>query len=107
MEPALKVGVVARTDVEDALNLARTAVELLRQRGAQCVVERDVAAKLGLEGVSVEDMEVDAVLAIGGDGTILRLLKRLKRPVPILGVKLGKICFLGEVEPRDLEEAVE
>jgi len=103
----LKVGVVARVDVDEAIKLAKTAFELLKQRGIDFVVEREVAAKLGLEGVDVKEMEADAIIAIGGDGTILRLIKRLKRQTPILGVRLGKICFLGEVVPEGLEEAIE
>lgn len=103
----MRVGVIARMDVEAALSLARQAVELLKQRGVDCLIEEGVAAKLGLKGVRVEDMEVDAVLSIGGDGTILRSLKRLRHPAPILGIKLGKVCFLGEAEPEEVEEVVE
>jgi len=107
MGSALKVGVVARTDLDEALDLARRAIELLSRRGAPYFIEADVASKLSVEGVRLEDMDVDVLLAIGGDGTILRTLKKLRCEASILGVKLGKICFLGEVEPEELEEAVD
>jgi NAD+ kinase len=50
----------------------------------------------------------EMVLAIGGDGTLLRAAE-LARPagVPLLGVNLGHVGFLAETEPEDLSEAVD
>lgn len=103
---ALKLGVTSRTDSKDALKIAEQIIRLLSRRGIQYAVESDTATKLGLEGTVIENLDVDAILAIGGNGTILRLLKRLKKPIPILGIKFGRVCFLGEVGPEDLGEAI-
>lgn len=103
----MKLGIVSRTDVKEALEVVKQASKLLSERRVDHVIEHNTASKLGLEGVFVEDFDVDAILVIGGDGTILRLLRKLKKPIPVLGVKLGKICFLGEVEPRGLNEAID
>lgn len=102
----MKVGIVARTDVDEAITLARHAFELLRQQGVECIVDKEAAVKLGLKGVDVNEVKVDAIVAIGGDGTILRLVKKLRQQAPILGIRLGKVCFLGEVDPESLEEAI-
>jgi NAD+ kinase len=47
---------------------------------------------------------VDACITLGGDGSMLRAA-RLAAPlgVPVLGVNLGKLGFLAELEPRDVE----
>ncbi|MEM4700320.1 MAG: NAD(+)/NADH kinase [Candidatus Nezhaarchaeales archaeon] len=103
----MKLGLMSRTDSKEALEIVKQAIRLLSRRGIQYVIERNTAIELGLEGVAIENTDVNAILAIGGDGTILRLIRRLKKPVPILGVKFGKICFLGEIEPKDLDEAIE
>lgn len=51
---------------------------------------------------------VDAVSALGGDGTLLGAMRRLvDRPVPVLGVNYGNVGFLVEVEPRDLRSALD
>ncbi len=48
--------------------------------------------------MKVQDMDVDVLITIGGDGTILRSLQL--NPAPILGVNAGVLGFLTEV-PRD------
>ncbi|WUJ26542.1 NAD(+)/NADH kinase [Micromonospora sp. NBC_00389] len=49
----------------------------------------------------------DALISIGGDGTMLGALRSAVRdPKPVLGVHLGRLGFLVEVEPPDLPEAL-
>jgi NAD+ kinase len=50
---------------------------------------------------------VEIVLALGGDGTLLRAAE-LARParVPLLGINLGKVGFLAEAEIHDVDQAV-
>jgi NAD+ kinase len=51
---------------------------------------------------------VEIVLALGGDGTILRAAE-LARPAkaPLLGINLGKVGFLAEAETSDLDRVVQ
>lgn len=50
----------------------------------------------------------DAAIALGGDGTILSAAKELARgDVPVLGINLGHLGFLAELEPADMSAAVE
>lgn len=62
----------------------------------------------GGEPLTAEDADhADAVLVLGGDGTILRAAELVRgRPVPILGVNFGHVGFLAEAEPDSLEAAV-
>jgi NAD+ kinase len=51
---------------------------------------------------------LDLVVALGGDGTLLRAAGLcLEHEVPVLGVNLGRLGFLTEVEPRDLTTALD
>ena len=46
----------------------------------------------------------DAVIAIGGDGTILRCARRAAiSGVPVTGINLGRLGYLAELEPSELE----
>jgi NAD+ kinase len=66
-------------------------------------------ATLRDEGVAVVDLEAvreaphpDLVVSIGGDGTFLRGAHvAAEAGVPVLGVKVGRLGFLTEVEPED------
>ncbi|PZG01433.1 NAD(+)/NADH kinase [Micromonospora deserti] len=50
----------------------------------------------------------NALIAIGGDGTMLGALRSAVRdPKPVLGVHVGKLGFLVEVEPPDLPRALD
>jgi NAD+ kinase len=49
----------------------------------------------------------DLVLSLGGDGTLLTVVRGLKRQVPVLGLNLGGRGILNELELKDLPIAVE
>jgi NAD+ kinase len=52
----------------------------------------------------VDDGDADLVVVLGGDGTMLRALKRsLETGVPVLGVNFGRVGFLTAVDEADLE----
>ncbi|NDL66263.1 NAD(+)/NADH kinase [Anaerotalea alkaliphila] len=52
--------------------------------------------------------QADCVISLGGDGTIIQAARRLANVhVPILGVNLGNLGFLAEVEMKELESALE
>jgi NAD+ kinase len=83
-----------------------------RSHGKQVIVDARDAARLpdGVEPVSEAQLadEADALISLGGDGTMLGALRLVAhRPVPILGVNLGTLGFLVEVQPHELDEALD
>lgn len=68
-------------------------------------------ARLNCRAVAVSEVQMsdraDLLVALGGDGTVLRAM-RLGGPnaVPVLGVNLGKLGFLAEVDVTDLASAL-
>ncbi|MEM3775792.1 MAG: NAD(+)/NADH kinase [Metallosphaera sp.] len=65
----------------------------------------DEIRKLALSmGFVLDDRNADLILAIGGDGTLLRAIDYGK---PIMTVKAGRRGFLMDVEPKHVEEALD
>lgn len=52
--------------------------------------------------------DVDCMLVLGGDGTMLQAARETRRlSVPIIGVNLGTMGYLTEIEPSNVEEALD
>lgn len=53
-------------------------------------------------------LDIDCMIVLGGDGTVLQAARETKRLlVPIIGVNLGTVGYMTEIEPAGLEEALE
>jgi NAD+ kinase len=77
---------------------------------AEILLEPDLAHKLGGRGTSVQemaDLKVDFIVSVGGDGTILRTIHKMADPLPILGVNMGTLGFLVDLEPENAADKIE
>ena len=101
----MTVYLVLNQQKQEALQVAQQAAAILQQQGA-CAVwpeldpARDEAALAS----------ADAVLTIGGDGTILHTARRTQPyGIPILGINLGRVGFLAtcEIEEMVLHEVAD
>lgn len=103
MVVGIRIGFVSRHEPE-SIRLVETLVRYLRAGAAEILVDREIAAQIGESGASVEEMEqmpVDFIVSVGGDGTILRTIHMMTDPVPILGINMGTLGFLVDVEPKE------
>ena len=66
--------------------------------------DRETAAFLGRKGTELEKMNADAIIAVGGDGTVLRAIQLTSSPV--LGINMGGLGFLSEVEIGEVEKSI-
>lgn len=103
---------VAHTGRAGNAGHARAVAGQLAAAGFGVRVLADEAADLAGPAVRVVEpwdaaAGVEIVLALGGDGTVLRAAE-LARPVrvPLLGVNLGRVGFLAEAEVSDLDATV-
>lgn len=78
-------------------------------RDVQILVDEDLALKIGRRPSTVQEMErqkADFIVSVGGDGTILRTIHKMRDPVPILGINMGTLGFLVDVEPLDAAQTI-
>ncbi|MBI2321091.1 MAG: NAD(+)/NADH kinase [Chloroflexi bacterium] len=98
-----RVGVVYQPQHPAAQELAARVREIVAQEG-QAVWAGSVWDVADLKANSVG---LSLVVALGGDGTILRVGRVVAvHGVPLLGVNLGRLGFLSELEPGDVDAAL-
>jgi NAD+ kinase len=83
-----------------------------RAHGSRLMMRPADAARWDEDVAVVTDAELaeraDAVVSLGGDGTMLGALRLVaRRPVPVLGVNIGSLGFLVEVQPGELSQALD
>ncbi|MDD5861245.1 MAG: NAD kinase [Prevotella sp.] len=71
-------------------------LQYLHERGAEANVEPD------------DFGNADFVISMGGDGTLLRAASRIgDREIPIIGINMGRLGFLADVLPQEIEPTLE
>ncbi|MCD6502984.1 MAG: hypothetical protein DRN30_01895 [Thermoplasmata archaeon] len=102
-----KLSLFGRIDRKESLDVMRAIIGFLEEHGVDVIVEESVSKALGLgEGVPLSELnEGEALITVGGDGTILRAL--LFVDLPVLPIKIGRIGFLTEVLWNEWRYALE
>ena len=103
------VGLVVHGGRERALAAARDIVAWLRNRGvpSRSLPDEDVGAAETRPAPAFQD-GLDLVISVGGDGTLLRAARIADGArVPLLGVNVGRLGFLAEVEPAEVPAILE
>lgn len=107
-----RVAVVVHHGRARARELAVQAISWLESQGHEVRVPLEDASACGLDAWGVADEELgastDLALSLGGDGTMLRTVDLVAPSgAPVLGVNVGRLGYLTEVGPDDLETALE
>lgn len=91
------------------IEIVETIKRYLDAKHADLVVEDSKASLLGLPPLSTVDPgEIDFLISLGGDGTILGILHNYPGlKAPILGINLGGLGFMAEVPAQEIEQALQ
>jgi NAD+ kinase len=111
LEPVRRVGLVLHPR-SDPTPVVERLTGWARSHGKQVIVDARDAARVpdDVEPVSEAQLvdQAEALISLGGDGTMLGALRLVAgRPVPILGVNLGNRGFLVEIQPDELDAALD
>lgn len=99
--PRKKVGIVYHGRLEVAMAFSEELAELVSRQGA--TVWRATAAQENEIARNATDS--DLVLAVGGDGTLLRAARGVAGcHAPLVGINLGKLGFMTEISAAEIDE---
>lgn len=95
----MKWGLACKPKVRKASAVSKEIYRFLSKDG-EVFVEESFAKELGIKGYRLDEInkKVDMVVTVGGDGTILRTLQSVEKP--IFAINSGGMGFLAEVESK-------
>ncbi len=108
----MAIGLIPNLGKETALTVCHELMGWLEGRGEQVLLTREAAVAVGRAELAVEDEEMARasrlIAVLGGDGTLLSVARRWPFwGVPVLGINLGHLGFLTEIECNDLYVGME
>ncbi len=111
-EAMKNIGIIVNKDKDKTLEYTTTLVKSICRKGGNALLKPSVAETVGNGGMGVEEDEMldkaDLIICLGGDGTFLRVARKVyKKGLPILGINLGNLGFLTEVDKKDISKAVD
>ncbi len=96
-------------------NLLIKIIHFLENSGADVLIEHGLRAQMvqtnarfwNYEAVDSNDLQADAAISIGGDGTFLNTAAAVgDRGIPILGINTGRLGFLADVADTEIEQVL-
>ena len=103
-----KVGIVWNDSKDAGFDVVRELKEILEEHNIQVVTGNTLSLTQPEEAAEDRFAGCDLLMVLGGDGTILSALDyALPNDMPILGVNLGRVGFLTEVNPCDLRQDIQ
>lgn len=103
----MRLGVIGHKGYEELPGILRTLFRLAPSLKIEPFLESEIAEVAGKETSLDDPNKIDALITLGGDGTLLRGARFLDgHDIPILGVNLGRVGFLTSCQSDDFEPAL-
>ncbi|MCL5035111.1 MAG: NAD(+)/NADH kinase [Bacteroidetes bacterium] len=112
------IGILGNVEKISTCETALELIRILEERGINFYVQKEISEQMrircglnaGKSSVQASDVpgKSDVIVSLGGDGTILRTAKTVgESGKPILGVNLGKLGFLAELNFDELRKSID
>lgn len=107
-----RFGIVVNLTKDKDLKVTSSITQWLQDRNCRVILTTDIANELGKPelGHSLAEMykQSDFIIVLGGDGTLLGAARQLPwLQIPILGINMGHLGFITEVEIKDIFNSLE
>lgn len=102
-----KAGIWCNRNKAEAVEAAERLIESLNQHGIRAGLDEALFARMPRVQADRGLDACDLIITLGGDGTLLSGIgEAMRLDVPMLGVNLGHVGFLTEIEPYQIRQAV-
>ncbi|GBD98694.1 putative inorganic polyphosphate/ATP-NAD kinase [bacterium BMS3Abin07] len=105
-----KIGIICKSGKPEPPEILREILPYMKEKGFELFIDEDAAEMLNMKGYSRAEIPdlVDAVIVLGGDGTMLSVARLVAhKDIPILGVNIGGLGFITEVNRSGMKEAID
>ena len=93
----MKILLVNNKRIESTMRMAEKAAAHLRSGGIEVLIDSSSA--------DITSEEFDSIIVLGGDGTLIRSARQyVHKNVPVLGVNMGTLGFLSNIQADELEK---
>ena len=104
------VAIIANPKSENVKPMLVSAVDYLKRRRVDILLEKRSAEVLDVSWCSPDDIiyeKADMIIVLGGDGTVLSASRLAgEREIPIMGIHMGRLGFVTEINPDELEDVL-
>ena len=107
------IGVITKPQAEPVKQILQSLFEYLHTKNCNVILDEhisDTINNFNFSKANRDDIgkQCDLVIVVGGDGTILNAVRSLAHAnVPLLGINAGRMGFLADISPAELEPALE
>lgn len=103
----LQIGMIPHLEKETAIQASQILLDLLDSRSLKVYLPQEAANRLQGQIIPAPwerfTHDLDYLIVLGGDGTLLQAARRTAGSgIPILGINLGHLGFLTELETGEL-----
>ncbi|BCB96926.1 NAD kinase [Dissulfurispira thermophila] len=105
-----KIGIICKSGRSEPVEILKEFLPWLRNRGYEVFLDEETARLLNMDGYLRSQIPSlsEVIIVLGGDGTMLGVARLVgNKGVPILGVNLGGLGFITEVNRDEIFDAVE
>jgi len=105
------IGIASRKDLEKHEKVFNRLLTYLEKKGKKVYIEERVAnllKKKKYNELKFGETKVDLMLVMGGDGTILRVISKMKDiDTQFFGINMGHLGFLSEIPPTQVNKTLD
>lgn len=107
-----KFYIITNEEKDVNLNITNQIVDFLTKQGIECKLNSFESNSVDCSFCYTNPKEVEddteCIIVIGGDGTLIQASRDLRnKDVPMIGVNLGNLGYLAEIEQENLQETLQ